>query len=294
MSVLTLPLFSSHLLRMVNCTQGLLAESEYRRCPSEDQPDLQQSYLAQCLERRSHEDLAKSVHRAWLLLRKETALLRLILALKRHNSCLELQALLRWGNCKHTASTVSSGQESKRVDAERACQRLFADAREKEQLQGVLSKMKAQRETAGCTFQPSLCSRSSVPGSRSSTPSRPKENSPLKDSAFDRLYQHGQQRLSSQRLREAEQLANETRDCTFQPQVIRSQTPQPASDRCVQLHQSHAQSLHRRRRQELNRASLELQGLTFAPALTPYQPPAQVSRDPPVRLKPRSQAVKLS
>ena len=234
------------------------------------------------------------MHKAWLLLRKETALLRLTLALKRHNSCIEQQALLRWGSGKQTASTVSSGPESKRVEAERACQRLFADAREKEQLRGLIDRMKVERETVGCTFKPTLCSRSSVPGSRSSTPSRPKENQPMSDSAFERLYQDGQLKLSSQRLREAEHRNSETRDCTFQPQVIRSQTPQPSSDRCVQLHQRHAQTLHRRRRQELSRASLELQGATFSPALTPYQPQAQSTPGPPVRLKPRSQAAKLT
>lgn len=294
MSVLTLPLFSSHLLRCVTSTQGLMTEREYHRCPPEDQPEQQQRYLVQCLDNKSHEDLVRSVHESWQLLRRESALLRLCLALQRHNCAIEFKALMRLGAPEQTASTVATAPEAKPQDANRACQRLFVDAKEKEQLRGMLERMKVERETAGCTFQPSLCARHSVPSSQISTPSEPRDTHSTPVSAYKRLYQDSQRKLSTQRLRETERLESETRECTFKPQVKRSQTPQPAGDRCAQLHQKHAQNLHRRRREELSRSSMEIQGLTFTPTLTPYQAPVRASQDPPVRLKPRAQAVRLT
>ena len=171
-------------------------------------------------------------------------------------------------------------------------ERLYSNAKEKKDVQTLFARVKVERETVGCTFKPDTASStlsfanslncSAFYPSRNSTPCKSPEGGssapgPPQLSPFERLYQQDREKRNSQRLREAERHEKETEKCTFQPKVLRSRTPEPRGPRYEQLHdvsdsQHYAKILQKRRTQELRQSEMELQGLSFVPALSSYKP----------------------
>lgn len=89
------------------------------------------------------------------------------------------------------------------------CERLFAESKDKDELRAFYTRVRTARETAGCTFHPSILRRSSE----------------QRESVHERLYRHSRAQSASKRRDELAQHNKETQQCTFQPTVLRPRTP---------------------------------------------------------------------
>lgn len=264
--------FRTHLHNTVCAMQGLLTTPERRLCPQ--RPDLQPAFLAQVLgAHSSHQELAAQIRVAWKALRREKALSRLISRLSRTREHSLLRAVERWkvalvvqrmrsslepenrpGKTVSVSTTHSfdssfttpvTHQRTQSLDNGTSCwERLFAESKDKDEIRAFQTRIRAARETAGCTFQPSVLLRRSEKAGN----------------VHERLYRHSRAHSASKRRDELAQLSKEKLQCTFQPAVLRPRTPD--ARRWERLHevkdmQLHCKRLQTQRLQELDKLQRE-------------------------------------
>lgn len=230
--------FRAHLRSTVSPIQGLITAQENRLCPK--RLDEQSAFLAQVLgTRSSHEELAAQIQVAWKMLRREQALTRLISGLGRARDRTLLRAVERWkvalvaqrmrnllvvtgnrpakgvsGSASHSFDSsltipVAHQRTQSFDNSVSCCERLFAESKDKYELRSFYARIRAERETVGCTFQPSVLRRSFEQA----------------DSVHERLYRHSRASSANRRHEEIAQISKEMQQCSFQPAVLRPRTP---------------------------------------------------------------------
>ena len=212
MSVLTVPVFSAHLLKTVSCTQGLLSLSEYHVCPPEEDPSAQVEYLTEILQMKkaagnNDTDVAEMVWTAWDSQRHESALLKLTLCLQRYSLLTRLRSFQHW---QQSTSSRVSDQSFRQMQA-----RVGQMMRENHALaRGVIPSM---CQSTAYSFDSAV----SAPEAQRAPLAQSQEVSPA-ISACERLFSAARSKEQAHILRERIRTEQATAGCTFRPDTASS------------------------------------------------------------------------